>query len=292
MRFNPRARLDSSQVTRGGRGGGGLAVGGGLGGLVLVLAFVLLGGDPSALLDDGGQPAARDGAVDLSHCRTGADANRDDDCAKVAVVNSLQAFWAEELPRQTGRAYRPATMVLFTGGVTSACGQASSATGPFYCPADEQVYLDSGFFDEMLEGRLGARGGDFAEAYVVAHEYGHHVENVLGLLTAGSRSEGAGGGSVRTELMADCLAGVWTAHVTRPGPGGQSLVAEVTQEDLAEAIDAAEAVGDDRIQRASSGEIQPDLFTHGTAEQRARWFERGRRGGSVAQCNAFEASRL
>src|SRR3989304_1811593 len=199
-----------------GRRGTGLAVGGGGIGLILILVYTLLGGNPSdleGLGDLNGQAIGPDNTTLVTECQTGADANERADCRIVGYVNSIQAYWNEALPA-TGTAYSNATTVLFTEGVTTACGAASSAVGPFYCPNDDQVYLDLGFF-EALQTRFGAKGGDFAEAYVVSHEYGHHVQDPIGVLEQQDGGAGADSASVRIELMADCLAGTWAQNAGR-----------------------------------------------------------------------------
>jgi uncharacterized protein len=304
MRFNPRARLDPSQVrrsARGGgvtrlplpRGGGGMAVPGGVGGvLVVVVIFLVLqqlggGGPPS-----GGGAGAVDG-VSPQQCRTGADANERQECRMVAVVNSVQAYWDETLPQADGRQYAGADTVLFSGQVQTACGGASSAVGPFYCPADRTVYLDASFFDSMLEGQLGARGGDFAEAYVIAHEYGHHVQNLRGTMGQVGSRQGRSSDAVRLELQADCLAGMWAGHATTvEDETGQVFVQQLNRQDVAEAVDAASAVGDDRIQRQTQGQVSPETWTHGSARMRVRWFETGRERGSLQACDTLSAGRL
>jgi predicted metalloprotease len=311
MRFNPKARLDTSQVqTRRGSGGGGfgfpaggggrgLKVGGGIGGLVvLVLVFVLqsyLGGGggaptgPSA----GPQGPVSTGGEELSHCRTGADANQDPDCARVAVVNSIQAFWQEALPQQAERDYVHGDTVIFSDQVSTGCGSASSAVGPFYCPPDQQVYLDTTFFRDMLQGQLGGQGGDFAEAYVLAHEYGHHVQNLLGTMGRVRTQQGPTSDAVRLELQADCYAGMWTRYATSAEDAqGQVLIQDLDRRDIEEALDAARAVGDDRIQQRTSGRVDPDAWTHGSAEQRMRWFTTGMERGSLEACDTFSARRL
>jgi predicted metalloprotease len=307
MRFNPKARLDRSQVqTRRGGGGGlglpaggggrGLRVGGGVGGLVVLLLVVLLNGGLDGLT--GSDPGPQGGPVstgsgELSHCQTGADANRDPDCARLAVVNSIQAFWSQALPRQANQPYREGDTVIFSDQVSTGCGGASSAVGPFYCPPDEQVYLDTTFFDDMLEGQLGAGGGDFAEAYVLAHEYGHHVQNLLGIMGQVRTQQGPESDAVRLELQADCLAGMWTKYATTvPGADGQVLITELTRQDIDEALDAARAVGDDRIQQKSSGRVDPDSWTHGSAQQRMAWFTTGMEQGTLQACDTFSAGRL
>jgi uncharacterized protein len=303
VRYNPRARLDRTQVrvgggsgrTGGGIGlaaGGGMNVGGGIGGLIVVVLVLLL----QSQLGGGTGPAAGGGAPgggELTHCRSGADANQDQDCALLADVNSVQAFWSAALPQQAGQQYSRAVMTIFTEQVSTGCGGATSAVGPFYCPVDQHVYLDPSFFQEMLRGQLGARGGLFAEAYVVAHEYGHHVQNLLGTMGRLRTQQGPESDAVRLELQADCYAGMWTKFATEvPDATGQPFILDLTEQDIANALDAARAVGDDRIQRRSSGRVDPDLWTHGSADQRMRWFRVGMEGGSLRACDTFAADRL
>jgi predicted metalloprotease len=278
MSFNPNARLDPGQVQdRRGRGGT-IAIGGGLGTIILVAAYLLLGGN---LNDLGGvvgqQQPGPQSSGDLSACQSGTDANQREDCRIVGYVNSIQAYWQDAFA-QSGEQYKPAQTVLFSGATQTGCGTASAEVGPFYCPPDEHVYLDLGFFDE-LQSRFGAHGGRFAEAYVVAHEYGHHVQDLLGLLSQAGQQAGAGGGSVRTELMADCLAGVWADHAVSTG-----FIGQLTDQDIADSLDAAGAVGDDRIQQQTQGRVNPDTWTHGSAQQRQDAFRSGYQSGDPSQC--------
>ena len=292
MDFRDRVRLDTSQVRdrRGARRGRGLAVGGGGLGILGLLVALALGVDPSALTGDGGgfgEGAYSQPASDLAErCRTGADADRDVDCRVVGTVNSVQEYW-EAAFAETGRRYEPSTTELFEGGTSTGCGSATSAVGPFYCPADRGVYFDLGFFDE-LETRFGARGGPFAMAYVIAHEYGHHVQNLDG--TSGRvdrREQGPQSDAVRLELQADCYAGVWAANAVDTG-----FLTELSDRDVADALSAAAAVGDDRIQEAARGRVDPESWTHGSAEQRQRWFTTGLRSGDPAACDTFAVGRV
>ena len=269
-----------------------MKAGGGIGGVIILIIVVLLNG---GLLDTGnpagGGPLSTRG--DLSHCATGQDANNDPDCARLAVVNSIQSFWSEALPKQSNRDYRRGVTVIFADQVGTGCGAATSDVGPFYCPTDEQVYLDTTFFKDMLEGKLGGRGGDFAEAYVLAHEYGHHIQNLLGIMGQVRTQQGPASDAVRLELQADCLAGMWTAYATEAvDEDGQVIIEELTARDVREALDAARAVGDDRIQQRTTGRVKPDAWTHGSAEQRMRWFMTGKDGGNLGACDTFAAGQL
>jgi uncharacterized protein len=276
MSFNPNARLDPGQVQdRRGRGGG-IAIGGGIGTIILVAAYLLLGGNLGDLGGVVGQPGPV-ASGDLSACQTGTDANQKEDCRIVGYVNSIQAYWQDEF-NASGETYQPAQTVLFSGTTQSGCGTASTEVGPFYCPVDKMVYLDLGFFDE-LETRFGAHGGRFAEAYVVAHEYGHHVQDLLGQLGSGSAQAGAGGQSVQIELQADCFGGVWADHAV-----STKFIAEPTDQDIADSLDAAGAVGDDRIQQQTQGSVNPDTWTHGSSAQRQSAFRTGYQSGDPAQC--------
>jgi uncharacterized protein len=285
MRFRPGAKLDPSQVTdrRGVRGGPVLAGGGGLGlvGLVVYLLISVLGGGTASLQNLDGQtmPAGTPPSSLGSDCRTGQDANERQDCRIVAYVNSIQRYWAGSL-----ESYTPAKTVFFTDQVQSGCGLASSRVGPFYCPRDRQVYIDLGFFAD-LESRFGAEGGPFAEAYVLAHEYGHHIQDLNGTLARARDGQGPEGGSVRTELQADCFAGVWANNAERTG-----FIVDLTQADINQALDAASAIGDDRIQERTQGQIDRESWTHGSSEQRRRWFSIGFERGRAAACDTFTGS--
>jgi predicted metalloprotease len=288
MRFRRNAGLDPSQVQdvrgggrMGGIPGGGIAVGGGglglVGLVVYLLVYALAGGGSGPLggLDGSTVAQAPAGQV-LSSCRTGQDANAREDCRIVGDVNSIQRYWSGALP-----SYTIAKTVFFTGSTDTGCGQASTDVGPFYCPADTKIYIDLGFFDE-LRSRFGAHGGPLAEAYVLAHEYGHHVQDIKGDLGTGSGQQGAQGRSVRTELQADCYAGVWVRHATETG-----YIVGLTRADLRDALDAAAAVGDDRIQAASGGRVTPETWTHGSSVQRDHWFTTGYDAGSAGACDTF-----
>ncbi len=284
MTFRRNVRLDRGQV-RDQRGraprAGGLAVGGGLGGVLLLVALmVITGGDLGDLL--GGAPAANTGGgSSLDECETGADANEHQECRILGYVNSVQDYWTDAFAA-AGDSYTQADTVLFSGSVTTSCGSATSAVGPFYCPLDQTIYIDLGFF-EQLQSQFGAEGGPFAEAYVVAHEYGHHVQNLRGLLEAG-RDAGAEGNAVRTELQADCFAGVWAGNAVETG-----YLEPLTRAQINQALDAASVIGDDRIQEQTQGQVNPETWTHGSSEQRQEWFTTGLETGDPAVCDTFEA---
>jgi uncharacterized protein len=313
MKINPKARIDRSQVRRrsgggsrgfplprGGGGGGGLPIptGGGIGGLVLVIIILIVATQCNGLsLPGSGSGSGGDSSTsseELQHCETGADTARSEDCKLNLFVNVIQAFWHDALPRQAHTRYVNAEMEIFSGSTSSGCGQASSAMGPFYCPNDQQVYIDSTFFDDMLEGELGAEGGDFAEAYVVAHEYGHRVQDLLGTMAkAQSRQTGPTSPSVRLELQADCYAGIWAHYATTvEDSNGNVFITDLTDQDISNAIDAATAVGDDRIQQRTQGHVNEEEWTHGSAEERVRWFTNGYRSGQLGSCDTFSATSL
>lgn len=307
MRFNEGAGLDTSDVTdvRGGGGGGfgggrGLAVGGGglgLVGVVVLVLFQLLGGGGGTGTGSGvgggfdaiGQGQTADNSDLARECRTGADANRSAECAVVAQIDSIQDYWTTAYD-----GYQRTDTVFFSSSVPTGCGAASSGTGPFYCPADQLVYIDLTFFDD-LQQRFGAAGGVFVDGYVLAHEYGHHVQNLLG--TSSQVAPGDSGptsGTVRLELQADCYAGTWANHAeTVPDESGQPLIAEITDDDIARALDAAGRIGDDFIQEnLGGGRVDEEAFTHGTSEQRQRWFMTGYQSGDPNQCDTFATDDL
>jgi len=263
---------------------GGRRGGMGLGGLLLLLAVAwFMGINPLALLTGGDVPLPQ---PEVRNARVGTSANDPGKIFVAKVLGTTERTWERLFPRHFGRRYEPPKLVLFTGAVRSACGMAGSAMGPFYCPLDRKVYIDLSFYDDMKR-KLGA-GGDFAQAYVIAHEVGHHVQNLLGIAEKVMRARQrlpkveANRLSVRMELQADCLAGVWghdNRHLLEAG-------------DLEEALNAAAAIGDDRLQRRSQGYVVPDAFTHGTSEQRVRWFRRGFETGDPRACDTFAARRL
>ncbi|NBE09579.1 KPN_02809 family neutral zinc metallopeptidase [Paragemmobacter ruber] len=279
-----RGRRGSRNIEdRRGMGGGGRGAGiGGAGVIVVLLLGWFLGVDVTPLLQ--GQP----GGSAVAPTEMTAEDRAMGEFVSVTLADT-EEVWAALFRTQLGREYRPATLVLFKGYTQSGCGGASEATGPFYCPADRKVYLDTGFFT-VLEERLGA-GGDFAAAYVVAHEIGHHVQNELGILGETTRLRQQVGEvesneiSVRVELMADCLAGVW-AHEAAARFGS------IERGDIEEAMNAAAQIGDDTLQREAGRRPMPDSFTHGSSEQRMRWFLAGQNSGQIENCDTFAAARL
>jgi uncharacterized protein len=280
MTFRGNAPLDPSQVEdqrgRGGMGGGvggPVVVGGGGLGIIILIIALLLGVNP--LSDVGGTSPSIDGAPSVQDCQTGADANKRDDCRIVGFVDSVQKYWTDEFARR-GDTYLPAKTVLFTDAVQGACGLAETAMGPFYCPEDQKVYLDIAFFAELTQ-RFGAQGGPFAQGYVVAHEYGHHVQDLLGTL---SSSQSGNAASIRIELQADCFAGVWARHAADTG-----YLEAPTDAEIGQAIDAAKSVGDDRIQQETQGRVQPEQWTHGSSAQRTQWFTTGYQTGDMDRCD-------
>ena len=289
MDFRKGAKLDPTQVEdrrgmRGMRRGRGMAVGGGAGvvGIIVVLLITILGGgniDLSALesLDGVTAGGQRQQGEVIDECKTGEDAEKSRDCRLIGTVNSIQAYWSTAL-----NGYRPAVTVFFSGSTNTGCGAATSDVGPFYCPADQKVYVDLGFFQE-LQARFGAEGGPFAEAYVLAHEYGHHVQNLVGTLEQiGGDREGPQSAAVRAELQADCYAGVWAANAVET-----RFLASLGEDEIAQALDAAAAVGDDRIQEEIQGQVNREVWTHGSSAQRQKWFLTGYRTGDPNACDTF-----
>lgn len=292
MTFNEGMQIDTSTASSSGGGGMGMAVGGGGLGLLILIGALLLGVDPGRVMNQqqqtntGGYSAP---GFDLSQCKTGADANKYVQCRVVATGNSVDAVWHQLLQGYT----RPHVR-LFTGSVETGCGHATTAVGPFYCPVDQTAYFDTDFFKELVD-RFGSSGGPFAQEYVVAHEYGHHVQNLQGLLGRSQQgAQGAGGNGVRTELQADCYAGIWAhyASTVKQESTGVPYLEPLSDKDISDALSAAASVGDDRIQKESTGRVNPESWTHGSSEQRQKWFTIGYQTGDPKKCDTFSAPEL
>ena len=288
MTFRRDVDLDPGRVrdVRGRRvSGGGLAMGGGLGTIVVIALILLSGGDLGDVIGGLGAAPPAEGPIGsqlISECETGTDANERQDCRLVGVIQSLDVYWEDAFAEAGEQNFQQPGVTLFSDGVNTQCGAATSAVGPFYCPLDQAIYIDLGFYQD-LESRFGAEGGPFAEMYVMAHEYGHHIQNLLGLLEQG-RDAGAEGGAVRTELQADCFAGVWGANAVET-----EFLEPLTRDQINQALNAASVIGDDRIQEKMQGEVDPHTWTHGSAEQRQEWFSTGMEAGSIDACDTFNA---
>lgn len=289
MTFDDDARIDTSHVRRRGRGAAIGAGAGGLGliGVILLLLGPILGVDLSGLVGGTGGGTGTSEEQELTECGTGSAANESIDCRIVAAADSLDTYWSAELP-QYGVEYRSTGVILFSGQTETGCGTASSAIGPFYCPSDETVYMDTGFFDE-LRTRFGSSGGPLAEMYVVAHEWAHHIQNISGIMNGlNLQASGPGSDGVRLELQADCFAGAWVgAAPTILDANGTPFLEPVSDAEIRDALSAAAAVGDDRIQSSMGGGVNPEVWTHGSSDSRQRWFVAGLQGGPQA-CNTFE----
>jgi predicted metalloprotease len=309
MRFNPKARLDTSRMRDvGGSGGGGAGggtripipggtmAGGGIGGVIVIVLIVLLskflGGSGGIQLPDTGLDTSRFQGTDTgryANCKTGQDANNSADCARVAVENSLTAFWSQALPQQAGVQFQPeAGIETFSGATSTGCGNATSQVGPFYCPNDQTIYLDTSFYRDVLQQQLNGPSGAFVEPYVIAHEYGHHIQNLLGTMSRVKTQQGPNSDSVRLELQADCYAGIWTKNATSTDTAdGQPLIEGLTTQDIQQAIAAAKSVGDDRIQQETTGRVNQEQWTHGSAAARVKWFQTGYTQGTLKACDTF-----
>ena len=316
MRFNPKARLDTSRVRDGGRGaGGGLGGPGGGGmripmpggtkagggvGLVLIIVVLILsqcsGIDLTGALNGTGAAGYstsrfQGDTTTYASCQTGQDANdHPETCGLVAVENSLVDYWQDTLAQQAPSArFEPeAAIMTFTGSAPSGCGQASSAMGPFYCPTDQSIYIDPSFFHDILQGQLNGPSGAFVEPYVIGHEFGHHIQNLLGTMRKVKTQQGPNSDSVRLELQADCYAGMWTRNATQTEDSqGNVLIQDLSDQDIQDAIAAAKSVGDDTIQKETSGRVNPEQWTHGSSAARVKWFQIGYQNGTLDACNTF-----
>jgi predicted metalloprotease len=274
MTFNEGSDISSGRTSRRGRNAGIAIGGGGLGILAIFVIGQLLGVDLSGLVDTGSGSAPVDDSS-LEQCQTGADANENLDCRMKAAAASLEEYWDATIDGAT-----PTQIVLFTGSVSTGCGGASSAVGPFYCPPDQTIYVDTAFFDQLQQ--FGSSAGPLAQLYVVGHEWGHHIQNITGLMSQANLSTtGPASDGVRLELQADCFAGAWIADAP--------MLDEPTDAQIRDALSAAAAVGDDNIQEATQGQVQPETWTHGASESRQKWFLAGFRQGAGA-CDTFGAS--
>jgi len=287
MTFSSGGSFEGGRVRS--RRGGAAVAGGGVGilGIAAFLIFQFTGVDIGPVVDgaqSGGSGQERESVV--GEC-TAEQANTDRACRLSATTQSLDAYWSTTLAAAGGELVQP-EVYEFTDATTSGCGQATAATGPFYCPTDQSIYMDPGFFD-LLQTQFGASDGPLAEMYVTAHEYGHHVQNISGVFDTADRSAGSGAGQVRLELQADCYAGMWVgeAATTVDPDTGEVFLEPITAEQLTAALSAAEAVGDDHIQESSGGQVDPHTWTHGSSEQRQQWFTTGYEQGSLAACDTF-----
>ncbi len=296
MEYRDNARIDQSRVRYGGGGGrsprgrgGQIAVGGGLGGIILVLIMMFLGGGNLGDILGGGaapQQAPQQQSGPQPECETGADIESNRECRWPAYQTAIQDYWSQAM-----EGYEYGTLQLFSGQIQTGCGTGSSEMGPFYCPADQTVYVDTTFTGELLD-KLGAEGGDAAEAYIMAHEFGHHVSNLTGQMAearAAGNQSGPDSPAVRLELQADCYAGVFFAN-TMKDP--DSLIEQVTRDDLMRIADAARAVGDDHIQQQQQGRVVPESWTHGSSEMRQRWVAKGFDSGDPNVCDTFSTNDL
>jgi predicted metalloprotease len=290
MEYRDSADISGAPVNRQGSGGGAsggrIAVGGGASIIVIILAM-LFGFDPSGLL--GASTGSGDTAAvnPVTECTRGSDVAKNRDCRWNAYMASIGSYWSGA-PGFPG--FQATSMTIFTDQVSTACGAATSQVGPFYCPVDAVIYIDTTFTATLLK-QLGAKGGDAAEAYIVAHEYGHHIQNLIGTMAKAQSSTqtGAGSAAVRLELQADCYAGVWFRHST-DDPNG--AIKSVSQDDLDRIVDAAKAVGDDAIQKMQSGAVNPESWTHGSSIQRKHWLAIGFTSGDWRSCDTFSATNL
>lgn len=291
MTFKSVASFDGKRATTGGRGRGGgtIAASGGIGTIVLIGLFLLMGGNPGDLgqflgAESSQQQGEETGAGYLDHCKTAEDGNKYDDCRIDYTAQSVDAVWKEQLPAQAGIEYTEPGRVVFENSTMSGCGQASAATGPFYCPADQSAYFDTSFFEQLKN--FGAENAPLAQMYIVAHEFGHHIQQLEGTLGLSNYNQpGEDSNAVKIELQADCYAGIWAFHADE---GDNAKLEQITDEQAQAAIDTARAVGDDNIQRRSGGQVRPDQWTHGSSADRAQAFINGYKSGKMSQCDYLD----
>ncbi|WP_124054759.1 KPN_02809 family neutral zinc metallopeptidase [Arcanobacterium ihumii] len=288
MSFNDDITIDTSGVNHGRRGA---AIGGGVGGLGLIgvlLVYLFTGQVPD--LGSMTAPAQNTGSQKSisTECKTGADANTKDECRMAAGRNSLEVFWQEQLPKETGVRYQTGGLTLYQGSVGTACGTGSSQTGPFYCPSNATTYIDVSFFNQLKQ--FGANNTSLAQLYILSHEWGHHIQNQLGILNKiDHRSSGESSSMVRSELQADCLAGAWIHHAssTIDPDTGIPFLKQPSQQELRSALDAAASVGDDSIMENAGVRANPDSFSHGSSEKRMQWLNKGIQNGTIQSCDTW-----
>ncbi|GAA0804184.1 KPN_02809 family neutral zinc metallopeptidase [Spirilliplanes yamanashiensis] len=311
MELNDRAEIDTSQIedrrgSGGGGGGGGMGIplpggGGGRGGvlsLIIGVVVLLLGGGTygATQLGGGGEETADNTTIEQQCSTQNAERLEQLDCRNALYVNSIQDWWADALPQNFDKTYQPADTVFFSQRVSTGCGAADSGVGPFYCPADRKVFIDLTFYQQLAQ-QLGAPG-EFAQPYVLAHEYGHHVQTLLGTEAQMRRQQqrdpgGANELSVRLELQADCYAGAWAKNaVSTDTKSGVQIFTSITDADIQEGLQTAGKIGDDSLQQRGGGTVNPAEFTHGTSAQRQKWFRTGYDGGDPKRCNTFEVANL
>ena len=301
MELNENARIDTSQIEdRRGSGGGGGGIGGlpigggGIAGTIVTLLLAVVGGyfGINQIGGDGGGAATGDNTSLTQECSQ-SDALRQLECRNTLYVNSIQDYWVDAMPRSFGDPYQPAKTVFFSQAVRTACGNADSGVGPFYCPGDDQVYIDLTFYRQLAD-QLGAPG-EFAQPYVLAHEYGHHIQDITGIEADMRRAQQrdpdqANALSVKLELQADCFAGAWARNATgTDDASGQKIFTSITEQDIQEGLDTAAKIGDDTLQQRSGGQVNPEEFTHGSSAQRQQWFRTGYESGDPRTCDTFKA---
>jgi uncharacterized protein len=300
MELNENARIDTSQIddqrSSGGGGGGigGLPIGGGgITGLIITVLLAVVGGyfGVNQIGGDTGAPQTGDNTSLAQECSQ-PDALDQLECRNTLYVNSIQDYWVEAFPRYFGESYQPSRTVFFANAVRTACGSADAGVGPFYCPADDRTYIDLNLY-RVLADQLGAPG-EFAQPYVLAHEYGHHIQDISGTEAQMRRQQQrdpdqANALSVKLELQADCYAGVWAKNATGTDDGsGQKIFTSITDQDIQEGLDTAAKIGDDFLQQRSGGTVNPAEFTHGTSAQRQQWFRTGYDSGEPTTCDTFK----